>query len=235
MLLQAVCVISAGFSHTALRQPCVNAACQRPELRIYATAAADDNDARIRLKSLLELPDEAGAEWAERERVLRLVGGDVWASTDLFRDDKLAVKKHTKGYLHPKDYLHFETNPDALPVVSWEHRVDDIAGQLIIIAKPLWLTSREPPLPGGATRGEGLATGDLSSASQDKRYGTYDNSYNNSYDNSYANSYDNSYDNSCERRVYNDKSYIMQPTKGLKQELREAGSIILLNTMPASP
>ena len=51
MLLQAACVISAGFSHTALRQPCMNAACQRPELRIYATAAADDNDARIRLKS----------------------------------------------------------------------------------------------------------------------------------------------------------------------------------------
>ena len=56
--------------HGTAPQPCVNAACQRPELRIYATAAADDNDARVRLKSLLELPDEAGAEWAERERVL---------------------------------------------------------------------------------------------------------------------------------------------------------------------
>ena len=159
MLLQAVCVISAGFSHTALRQPCVNAACQRPELRIYATAAADDNDARVRLKSLLELPDEAGAEWAERERVLRLVGGDVWASTDLFTDGKLAVKKHTKGYLHR------QLKSDALPVVSWEHRVDDIAEQLIMNMRPLSLTSREPSLPGGATRGEGLATGDLSSAS----------------------------------------------------------------------
>ena len=38
MLLQALFVISAGFSHTALRQPCASAACQQLELRSCASA-----------------------------------------------------------------------------------------------------------------------------------------------------------------------------------------------------
>ena len=38
MLLQALFVISAGFSHTALHQPCASAACQQLELRSCASA-----------------------------------------------------------------------------------------------------------------------------------------------------------------------------------------------------
>ena len=41
MLLQALFVISAGFSHTALRQPCASAACQQLKLRSCASADAD--------------------------------------------------------------------------------------------------------------------------------------------------------------------------------------------------
>ena len=41
MLLQAAFVISASFSHAALRQACVTAVCQQPEPRAAVSAAAD--------------------------------------------------------------------------------------------------------------------------------------------------------------------------------------------------
>ena len=45
MLLQALFVISAGFSHTALRQPCASAA--RQQLKLRSCALADANKSRL--------------------------------------------------------------------------------------------------------------------------------------------------------------------------------------------
>jgi len=45
MLLQALFVISTGFSHTALRQPCASAA--RQQLKLRSCASADANKSRL--------------------------------------------------------------------------------------------------------------------------------------------------------------------------------------------
>ena len=47
MLLQAAFVISASFSHAALRQACVTAVCQQPEPRAAVSAAADAQNRRL--------------------------------------------------------------------------------------------------------------------------------------------------------------------------------------------
>ena len=57
MLLQAAFLIAAGFSHTALRRPCANAACQLPQPRAAVCAAADaeNNDALPSMRETLPL------------------------------------------------------------------------------------------------------------------------------------------------------------------------------------
>ena len=47
MLLQAAFVISASFSHAALRQACVTAVCQQPEPRAAVSAATDAQNRRL--------------------------------------------------------------------------------------------------------------------------------------------------------------------------------------------
>ena len=57
MLLHAAFLIAAGFSHTALRWPCTNAACQLPQPRAAVCAAADaeNNDALPSMRETLPL------------------------------------------------------------------------------------------------------------------------------------------------------------------------------------
>ena len=57
MLLQAAFLIAAGFSHTALRRPCANPACQLPQPRAAVCAAADaeNNDALPSMRETLPL------------------------------------------------------------------------------------------------------------------------------------------------------------------------------------
>ena len=164
MLLQAAFLIAAGFSHTTLRRPCANAACQLPQPRAAVCAAADaeNNDVRARLESLWALPSEN-----ELESELRSAGGDVWASKDLrsFADGKLVVRKHTKGELSPG------SKPDPMEsllaepfLVEWDHLVDGESDDYIhpgfMKVTADMLVSREPPLPGGFTRGDVWATRD---------------------------------------------------------------------------
>lgn len=182
MLLHAAFVISAGFSLSAPRQPCTHAACQQQMQRAAVCASADseNNEARARLESLWLLPDDT--ERGQYERMLTSTGGDVWASKDLLSpvDGKLLVKKHTKGILQPRS----EAGPseqlvvvEELLVVEWEHRADDKwdaskgrfdgPGEHKMKVTADMLTSREPPLPGGFTRGDVWATSDLSPQGQD--------------------------------------------------------------------
>lgn len=159
MLLQAAFLIAAGFSHTALRRPCANAACQLPQQRaaVCAAAAAENNDERARLESLWALPSENKYE------------SDVWAANDVmlgmegptYLNDTVAVKKHTKGSLLGPS----RNKPAERLVVSWEHRVDGEAGNIDMC--PSSLTSQEPPLPGGFTRGDVWATTDIEVEDQD--------------------------------------------------------------------
>ena len=165
MLLQATFLIAAGFSHTALRRPCANAACQLPQPRAAVCAAADaeNNDVRARLESLWALPSEN-----KYESELRSTGGDVWASKDLrsFADGKLVVRKHAKGQLPPGSKA--DPTESLLAeqfLVEWEHLVD---GECDDHFQPGFtkvtadmLLSREPPLPGGFTRGDVWAANDV--------------------------------------------------------------------------
>ena len=165
MLLQATFLIAAGFSHTALRRPCANAACQLPQHRaaVCAAAAAENNDERARLESLWALPSEN-----KYESELRSTGGDVWASKDLrsFADGKLVVRKHAKGQLPPGSKA--DPTESLLAeqfLVEWEHLVD---GECDDHFQPGFtkvtadmLLSREPPLPGGSTRGDVWAANDV--------------------------------------------------------------------------
>ena len=165
MLLQAAFLVAAGFSHTVLRRPCANAACQLPQPRAAVCAAADaeNNDARARLETLWALPSEN-----ELESELKSAGGDVWASKDLrsFADGKLVVRKHTKGELSPG------SKPDPMEsllaepfLVEWDHLVDGESDDYIhpgfMKVTADMLVSREPPLPGGFTRGDVWATRDV--------------------------------------------------------------------------
>ena len=164
MLLQAAFLVAAGFSHTVLRRPCANAACQLPQPRAAVCAAADaeNNDVRARLESLWALPSEN-----KYESELRSTGGDVWASKDLrsFADGKLVVRKHTKGQLPPGSKADpMESLLAEQFLVEWEHLVDGECdgrtnpGFMKVTAD--MLVSREPPLPGGFTRGDVWATRD---------------------------------------------------------------------------
>ena len=171
MLLQAAFLVAAGFSHTALRRPCANAACQLPQPRAAVCAAADaeNNDVRARLESLWALPSEN-----EHESELRSAGGDVWASKDLrsFADGKLVVRKHTKGQLPPGSKADpMESLLAEQFLVKWEHLVDGERdskrhpGFMKVTAD--MLLSQEPPLPGGFTRGDVWATADIELEDQD--------------------------------------------------------------------
>ena len=165
MILQAAFLVAAGFSHTALRRPCMNAACQLPQPRAAVCAAADaeNNDVRARLESLWALPSEN-----EYESELRSAGGDVWASKDLrsFADGKLVVRKHTKGELRPGSKADpMESLLAGQFLVEWDHLVDGKCdgktnpGFMKVTAD--MLVSREPPLPGGFTRGDVWATSNI--------------------------------------------------------------------------
>ena len=88
----------------------------------------------------------------------------MWATTDIVTlqdQDIVAVKKHTKGSLlgpspdEPTEWL----------VVSWEHRADGSARNMKMF--PGSLTSHEPPLPGGFTRGDVWVTADMTLQDQD--------------------------------------------------------------------
>ena len=157
MLLQSLFLISAGFSRTALRQPCASAACRQLELRSCASADADKRrfvGRRLGGRAINKLTAKTPAKgylwasclWAGFTR------GDVWAANDILSDDNpdvVAVKKHTKGTIIGPSKL----DPLERLEVSWEHWLYGKARELITSVKPLDLTSREPPLPGGFTRG----------------------------------------------------------------------------------
>ena len=154
MLLQALFVISAGFSHTAPRQPCASAARQQWELRSCASADADKRrfvgrrlGGRAVNKLAAKTPSKgyrwASCLWAGFTR------GDVWAANDILSDDNpdvVAVRKRTKGTILGPSKL----DPLERLEVSW--KLPGFA-KLITSVKPLDLTSRELPLPGGFTRG----------------------------------------------------------------------------------
>ena len=78
-----------------------------------------------------------------------------------YLNDTVAVKKHTKGSLLGPS----RNKPAERLVVSWEHRVDGEAGSIDMC--PSSLTSQEPPLPGGFTRGDVWATTDIEVEDQD--------------------------------------------------------------------
>ena len=153
MLLQALFLISAGFSRTALRQPCASAACRQLELRSCASADADKRrfvgrrlGGRAVNKLAAKTPPKsylwASCLWAGFTR------GDVWAANDILSDDNpdvVAVKKHTYGTIIGPSML----DPLERLEVSW--KVPGFA-ELITSVKPLDLTSLPLPLPGGFTR-----------------------------------------------------------------------------------
>ena len=160
MLLQALFAISAGFSHTALRQPCASAACQQLELRSCASDKRRFVGRRLGGRAVDKLAANTPAQkylWASCLWA-GLTRGDVWAADDILSEDNpdvVVVKKHTKGTILGPSKL----DPLERLAVSWEHRADGRVGRLVVSTKPLDLTSREPPLPGGFTRGDVVCVG----------------------------------------------------------------------------
>ena len=159
MLLQAAFVISASFSHAALRQACVTAVCQQPEPRAAVSAAADAQNRRLVGRRL-------GGRVSRKQAVADLpkgymygfTRGDVWATCDVLVEGIVIVKRHSKGtLLGPHDQ---KGEPTKL-WVKFEHLADSIRADSIrapgrkfgeIIVTPDKLTSSEPSL---------LATPDL--------------------------------------------------------------------------
>ena len=165
MLLQALFAISisAGFSHTALRQPCASAAFQQLELRSCASDKRRFVGRRLGGRAVDKLAANTPAQkylWASCLWA-GLTRGDVWAADDILSEDNpdvVVVKKHTKGTILGPSKL----DPLERLAVSWEHRADGRVGRLVVSTKPLDLTSQEPPLPGGFTRGDVVwAVGDV--------------------------------------------------------------------------
>ena len=158
MLLQAAFVISASFSHAALRQACVTAVRQQPEARAAVSAAADAQNRRLVGRRLGGRVSRklAVADPPETETYMHgFTRGDVWATCDLIVEGILMVRMHTKGsLLGPK-----KGDPTQL-LVKFEHRADTgIAVSFGV--NPNDLTSSEPPLPGGFTRGDVWTTCDF--------------------------------------------------------------------------
>ena len=166
MLLQAAFVISASFSHAALRQACVTAVRQQPEARASVSAAADAQNRRLvgrrlggRVSRKLAVADPPETE----TYMYGATRGDVWATCDLVIlrsrypvvEGILMVRMHTKGsLLGPK-----KGDPTQL-LVKFEHRAD--TGIAVSFGmNPNDLTSSEPPLPGGFTRGDVWTTCDF--------------------------------------------------------------------------
>ena len=158
MLLQAAFVMSASFSHAALRQACVTAVRQQPEARAAVSAAADAQNRRLVGRRLGGRVSRklAVADPPETETYMHgFTRGDVWATCDLIVEGILMVRMHTKGsLLGPK-----KGDPTQL-LVKFEHRADTgIAVSFGV--NPNDLTSSEPPLPGGFTRGDVWTTCDF--------------------------------------------------------------------------
>ena len=156
MLLQAAFVISASFSHAALRQACVTAVCQQPEPRAAVSAAADAQNRRLVGRRL-------GGRVSRKLAVAELPKGymhgfnrgDVWLTRDGVFEGTLMVRMHTKGSLLGPT----KGDPTKL-LVKFEHRADTgIAANFEV--NPNDLTSSEPPLPGGFTRGDVWTTCDF--------------------------------------------------------------------------
>ena len=155
MLLQAAFVISASFSHVALRQACVTAVCQQPEPRAAVSAAADAQNRRLvgrrlggRVSRKLAVADLPKGYMHGFNR------GDVWVTRDVVFEGTLMVRMHTKGSLLGPT----KGDPTKL-LVKFEHRADTgIAVNFEV--NPNHLTSSEPPLPGGFTRGDVWTTCD---------------------------------------------------------------------------
>ena len=156
MLLQAAFVISASFSHVALRQVCVTAVCQQPEPRAAVSAAADAQNRRLVGRRL-------GGRVSRKLAVAELPKGymhgfnrgDVWLTRDGVFEGTLMVRMHTKGSLLGPT----KGDPTKL-LVKFEHRADTgIAANFEV--NPNDLTSSEPPLPGGFTRGDVWTTCDF--------------------------------------------------------------------------
>ena len=156
MLLQAAFVISASFSHVALRQTCVTAVCQQPEPRAAVSAAADAQNRRLvgrrlggRVSRKLAVADLPKGYMHGFNR------GDVWVTRDVVFEGTLMVRMHTKGSLLGPT----KGDPTKL-LVKFEHRADTgIAVNFEV--NPNHLTSSEPPLPGGFTRGDVWTTCDF--------------------------------------------------------------------------
>ena len=151
-------------THTALRQPCASAAFQQLELRSCASDKRRFVGRRLGGRAVDKLAANTPAQkylWASCLWA-GLTRGDVWAADDILSEDNpdvVVVKKHTKGTILGPSKL----DPLERLAVNWEHRAGERVGRLVVSTKPLDLTSREPPLPGGFTRGDVVwAAGDLS-------------------------------------------------------------------------
>ena len=78
MLLQALFVMSAGFSHTALRLPCASAACQ--QLKLRSCASADANKSRLGGRRLGgRAVNKLAAKTPAKEIPAEEVKGAAWA------------------------------------------------------------------------------------------------------------------------------------------------------------
>ena len=85
MLLQAAFVISASFSHAALRQACVTAVCQQPEPRAAVSAAADAQNRRLVGRRL-------GGRVSRKQAVADLPKGYMHGFTHSTEENQTAVK-----------------------------------------------------------------------------------------------------------------------------------------------
>ena len=153
MLLQAAFVISASFSHAALRQACVTAVCQQPEPRAAVSAATDAQNRRLvgrrlggRVSRKLAVADPP------KGNMYGFTRGDVWAACDILVEGIVIVKRHSKGTLLGP-HVYSSGKPTKL-WVKFEHMAFHTPGfpRGEIIVKPDKLTSSKPPL---------LATPDL--------------------------------------------------------------------------
>ena len=147
MLLQAAFVISASFSHAALRQACVTAVCQQPEPRAAVSAATDARNRRLvgrrlggRVSRKLAVADPP------KGYMYGFTRGDVWAACDILVEGIVIVKRHSKGTLLGP-HVYSSGKPTKL-WVKFEHMAFHTPGfpHGEIIVKPDKLTSSKPPL-----------------------------------------------------------------------------------------
>ena len=147
MLLQAAFVMSASFSHAALRQACVTAVRQQPEARAAVSAAADAQNRRLvgrrlggRVSRKLAVADPP------KGYMYGFTRGDVWAACDILVEGIVIVKRHSKGTLLGP-HVYSSGKPTKL-WVKFEHMAFHTPGfpHGEIIVKPDKLTSSKPPL-----------------------------------------------------------------------------------------